>query len=201
MPLDQLLAAYGYHSNISTTPEKETQSEKESSPSVVDPANEIMFVDEEGVVSSLPPPSELICVSSEAPVNADPSNIAETAAATDPPLNESVDKQQVPCVNQSDRRSPWFRPGADPEALARLRPVPERRSIRMGAHEDENGDVVVDKTFSKLSLTSSLSHSLSLPLSLSISLSHSLSLSLSLTLTLSHSHSLSLRNVANIRFK
>ena len=35
------------------------------------------------------------------------------------------------------RKGPWYRPGADPEALARLRPVPERRSMRLTCMNNE----------------------------------------------------------------
>ncbi|XP_019852891.1 PREDICTED: mesoderm induction early response protein 1 [Amphimedon queenslandica] len=49
--------------------------------------------------------------------------------------------------SQSGSKSPWFRPGANPEALARLRPVPERRSIRMGGAGGGANSSAVDNAF------------------------------------------------------
>ena len=47
------------------------------------------------------------------------------------------------------RAGQWVRSGADPQALARLRPVPERLSLRMFTNEGEGKD----STFSELITT------------------------------------------------
>ena len=70
---------------------------------------------------------------------------------TPPTINNNLQSdikydQLVSTTNRviSKRKGPWFRPGANLEALARLRPVPERRSMKM-----YNGNEIIDTTFSK----------------------------------------------------
>jgi hypothetical protein len=153
IPLEQLLASYRGYENIFVN----TNSPSEES-SV---AQEVI---EEGVSAVKPPPPELIHVPPDLPTPVKPDVyfpielLDQTNSSTESSRSdESANKRQVDhgtgggtsstgSNGQSSQRGAWFRPGADLEALARLRPVPERRSIRMGHHSNE--DSVVDNTIS-----------------------------------------------------
>ena len=69
-----------------------------------------------------------------------------------PGLMEDIPPQPQPSAVSTNktitgkRKGPWFRPRANPEALARLRPVPERRSMKLC---NEDGQRIVDSTFSE----------------------------------------------------
>ena len=70
-----------------------------------------------------------------------------TPATTNSNLQSDIKYDQLVSTTSrviSKRKGPWFRPGANLEALARLRPVPERRSMKM-----YNGNEIIDTTFSK----------------------------------------------------
>lgn len=102
-----------------------------------------------------PRPPELIHVPPEVPTPVRPNFEALPQQQEEPSMSGDEDEGDVPPASsegkldsvsgQSGSKSPWFRPGANPEALARLRPVPERRSIRMGGANIN----AVDNAFSK----------------------------------------------------
>ena len=58
-----------------------------------------------------------------------PGLMDDTASETS--SNANIEGNKPIPATTGKRKGPWFRPGANPEALARLRPVPERRSMKL----------------------------------------------------------------------
>ena len=115
MPLEELLALYGCSdvtSSMSSSPPPSV-----TKPScIVDDLGDTW--DRVGVASS--------SVTESAEERADP--VAGPSGTAD---------QQENAKDAAVKKGPWYRPGADPAALARLRPVPERRSIRRLMNNNE----------------------------------------------------------------
>ena len=146
MPLENLLAKYGYKQLQSPAISSSEGGEEEELTETINKASPPQ-PNEVGVVLSMQPP-ELIHVPPELPTPDIPEILLPSELGTSVTgLSDQLSSNKSGS-GQSGRRSPWYRPGADPEALARLRPVPERRSIRMGM---QSSDTVVDSTFSECS--------------------------------------------------
>lgn len=144
MPLENLLAKYGYKQLQSPAISSSEGGEEDELTETINKATPSQ-PNEVGVALSMQPP-ELIHVPPELPTPDIPKILLSSELGTSMTgLSEQFSSNKSGS-GQSGRRSPWYRPGADPEALARLRPVPERRSIRMGM---QSSDTAVDSTFSE----------------------------------------------------
>ena len=148
------MASYGYsrspHQSTSAVPQQTNKPQL------------VININEKAVVTTdpKPHPPELIHVPPEAPTPVRQNFEALPQQQEEPGVSGEEDEGDVPPASSEDKldsvsgqsgsKSPWFRPGANPEALARLRPVPERRSIRMGGAGGGANSNAVDNAFSKI---------------------------------------------------
>lgn len=170
LPLEQILASYGYSHPPPPAPKGDVTSLSSHKQSSGNKPPLLINIHEVGgdsaKPSSKPPPPELIHVPPELPTPVRPNfeaspgqqGVAKEMTVSSreggrkeedvPPSIVVTEDKLVSGTGRTGSKSPWFRPGANPEALARLRPVPERRSIRMGGGKGDTS--AVDNAFSKL---------------------------------------------------
>ncbi len=134
MPLEQLLSFYyGGASNnnkegVSSDNKEGVSSDKEG----------VSTDNKEGVSTDRP---------TNSPVHVTPDLLLPPGLLEDlPPSVPNIDNNE----SGGKKRGPWYRPGANPEALARLRSNPERRSMKLCT---QDGHRIVDTTFSELKTT------------------------------------------------
>ncbi len=139
MPLDELLAMY-YGNGRGSEEEGSTSSVG----GVVKEEQENEGADNKNVGVALVQP-----VRDPSPAHVPPDLLlpAGLMEDVDPAPNSSTSSSNKSSGRK--RAGQWVRSGADPQALARLRPVPERLSLRMYTNEGEGPD----STFSELITT------------------------------------------------
>ena len=141
MPLEELLTLYGYSDVASSFSSSPPSAVGTKPPCVVDDLDNTW--DRVGVASS----SEGAASTNET------GSTGEREEPVAGPSGTAEQQEQSKDGNATKKGGPWYRPGADPAVLARLRPVPERRSIRRLINNSEPPPQQMDNVeeeFSKL---------------------------------------------------